>query len=86
MKMIIATLAFAASVVGASAATIVNKDQQSYTLKITENGQQSEVGIAPGQSIDACSNGCFITLPNGDRETLSGSETVEITGGAAVIR
>jgi hypothetical protein len=70
----------------AGAATIVNNDSQAYQLKITESGHQSEVGIAPGQSIEACASGCFLTLPNGDRETLSGSETVTIVGGKASIK
>ncbi len=70
----------------AGAATIVNKDAQPYLLKITESGHQSEVGIAPGQSVDACASGCFLTMPNGDRETLSGSESVEIVGGKASIK
>jgi hypothetical protein len=70
----------------ADAATIINRDSQSYLLKITESGQQSEVGIAAGESIEVCGSGCFLTLPNGDRETLAGPETVEITGGKASIK
>ena len=70
----------------AGAATIVNNDSQPYQLKITKSGRQSEVGIAPGQLIDACASGCFLTMPNGDRETLSGSETVTIVGGKASIK
>lgn len=70
----------------ASAATIVNKDDTPHMLVVTEGGQQAEVGIAPGQSISMCNGGCFVTMPNGDREALSGSETVEINGGKATIR
>ncbi len=70
----------------ANAATVVNHDSQAYTLVVTEGGQKSEVGLAPGQTIDVCGGGCFITMPNGDREALSGGETVEITGGAATIK
>ena len=70
----------------ASAATIVNKDDKAHMLVITEGGQQAEVGIAPGQSIGVCNGGCFVTMPNGDRETLSGGETVEINGGKATIK
>lgn len=70
----------------ASAATIVNKDDKAHMLVITEGGQQAEVGIGPGESIGACNSGCFITLPNGDREALSGGETVEINDGKATIK
>ena len=86
MRIFVATLLLAATLDGAAAATIINKDQQSYTLNITEGGEQSEIGISSGQSVTACNSGCFITMPNGDRETLSGNETVEITGGKAVIK
>ncbi len=70
----------------ASAATVVNQDAKAYTLVVTEGGQKSEVGLAAGQTIDVCSGGCFITMPNGDREALSGGETVEIKGGTATIK
>lgn len=70
----------------ASAATIVNTDDKAHMLVITEGGQQAEVGIGPGESIGACNSGCFIKMPNGDRETLSGGETVEISGGKAKIK
>jgi hypothetical protein len=70
----------------AGAASIANKDKQSYLLKITEGGQQSEIGVAPGQTVDVCASGCFLLMPNGDRETLGGSEKVEIVGGKAVIK
>ena len=70
----------------ASAATVVNQDAQAYTLVVTEGGQKSEVGLAAGQTIDVCGGGCFITMPNGDREALSGGETVEIKGGTATIK
>lgn len=70
----------------AQAATIVNKDGQAHMLLVTEAGQQSEVGIGPGESLNLCASGCFITMPNGDREALSGGETLEINGGKATIR
>jgi hypothetical protein len=80
----IAVLGFAAS--AAAAATIVNKDDKPYTLIITEGGQRSEIGLGAGQTIMPCSAGCFLTLPNGDREALTGNETVEISGGRAKVK
>jgi hypothetical protein len=81
-----AILVLSATISAAGAATIVNTDGQAYSLQITEGGEQSEVGIQAGETISACPSGCFITMPNGDRETLSGAETVEIVGGKAVIK
>ncbi len=80
---IFATIAFAGA---AQAANIVNLDQQAHSLQITENGVQSDIGIQPGETVSACAAGCFITMPSGDRETLTGGETVEIVGGKAVIK
>lgn len=87
MKVIVAAiLAISATSSVAGAATIINTDGQAYSLQITEGGAQSDVGIQAGETISACPSGCFITMPNGDRETLSGSETVEIVGGKAKIK
>lgn len=79
-----ATLGFAAA--AADAATVINRDDTNYTLTVTEGGSRSEIGLAAGQTITLCNSGCFITLPNGDREALSGNETVEIAGGRARVR
>ncbi len=70
----------------ASAATITNKDGAAVMIVVTEGGQQTEVGVGPGQSVTVCGGGCFVTMPNGDRETLSGGEAVEISGGKASIK
>lgn len=87
MKSLIAAVVVSLAIVGnAQAASIVNLDQQAYSLQITENGVQSEVGIQPGETVAACAAGCFVTMPSGDRETLTGGETVEIVGGKANIK
>jgi len=70
----------------ANAATVTNKDGAAILIVVTEGGQKTEVGIESGQSVNVCGGGCFVTMPNGDRETLSGGETVEITGGKASIK
>jgi hypothetical protein len=70
----------------ANAATVTNKDGGAIMIVVTEGGQKTEVGIAPGQSVNVCGGGCFVTMPNGDRETLSGGETVEISGGKASVK
>lgn len=85
----IVTLAAVALALGtglAHAATVTNKDGAAIMIVVTEGSQKTEVGIEPGKSVNVCGGGCFVTMPNGDRETLTGSETVEINGGKASIK
>lgn len=65
----------------AMAASAVNRDSEPRTLVVTEGGSQSELVIGSGETVEFCSTGCFVTMPNGDREVLTGSETIEISGG-----
>lgn len=69
----------------AAAATVTNGDGDAVLLKVTEGGQQSELAVGPGQTVEFCASGCFVTMPNGDREALSGSEKVTISGGKATV-
>ena len=84
--LIVAAIALPLAIGLANAATVTNKDGAAIMIVVTEGGQKTEVGIEPGKSVNVCGGGCFVTMPNGDRETLSGSETVEITGGKASIK
>lgn len=68
------------------AASAVNLDGEAFTLTVTEGGAQSELVVGAGETVDFCSDGCFVTLPNGDRAALSGGETLEISGGAARVK
>jgi hypothetical protein len=68
------------------AAKVTNADGDAYVLVVTENGSQSEVGVNPGQTVEFCPSGCFVNMPNGDREALTGSESIEISGGKAVFK
>jgi hypothetical protein len=86
LKTLVATLALLAAGASAQAASAVNLDQEPHTLIVTEGGNKSELAIGAGETVDFCSGGCFVTLPNGDIEALSGSETVEISGGIARIK
>lgn len=62
----------------ASAASVINRDDVEHTLIVTEGGNQVELSIGPGETIEICPEGCFVTMPNGDREVLTGSETLSI--------
>ncbi|GAA4115971.1 hypothetical protein GCM10023067_18210 [Aminobacter aganoensis] len=70
----------------AHAASAVNLDTEPRTLIVTEGGSKTELALAAGETVEFCSNGCFVTMPNGDREALTGAETVEISGGVARIK
>jgi len=70
----------------AFAASAVNRDDQPRTLVVTEGGTQQELTLAAGETVDFCQNGCFVTMPDGDREALAGGETIEISGGKGRIR
>lgn len=85
-KTLIAAVALiAASEVG-HAASAVNKDNETRTLIVTEGGGKSELTLAGGETVEFCASGCFVTLPNGDLEALTGSETVVISGGNATVK
>jgi len=71
---------------GAYAASAINLDSEPRTLIVTEGGSKSELAIAGGETVEFCPSGCFVTMPNGDREALTGSETIEISGGQATIK
>lgn len=68
------------------AASAINLDSEPRTLIVTEGGDKSEIAIGAGETVQFCPSGCFVTMPNGDREALNGSETIEISGGAAKIK
>ena len=85
-KMLLAVMALSLAAGPALAATVVNRDAEARTLIVTEGSDKSELTIGAGESVDFCPGGCFVTMPNGDREALTGGETIEISGGAAKIR
>ncbi len=85
-KILVATLALLAAGASAHAASAVNLDSEPRTLIVTDGGTKSELAISGGETVDFCPNGCFVTMPNGDIEALTGSETIEISGGVARIK
>jgi hypothetical protein len=69
----------------AFSATVTNRDDSAQMLVVSEGGSQREVSIGAGETIEICPQGCFVTMPNGDREVLTGPETLEIEGGRGKI-
>lgn len=68
------------------AANAVNLDSEARTIAVTENGTQTEIIIPPGGSVEFCPVGCFVRMPNGDIEVLTGLEVIEISGGEGRMR
>ena len=77
LSAIVLVAALAAPVI-ASAATVTNRDDVEHLLVVSEGGNQVEMSIGPGETIEICPDGCFLTMPNGDREVLEGTERLEI--------
>lgn len=86
LKFFVAAAALLAVGGSAYAASAVNLDSETQTLIVTEGGSKSELTLAGGETVEFCTGGCFVTMPNGDREALTGSETIEISGGVARIK
>jgi hypothetical protein len=87
MKKLCAALAIVLVAASPSlAASVVNMDSESRTIVVTEGGSQGEITVGPGETVDFCPSGCFVTFPGGDREALTGGEAIEISGGVAHIR
>lgn len=85
-KFLIAVAVLAGAANAAHSASAVNRDSEPRTLVVTEGGDKTELSLAGGETVEFCSGGCFVTMPNGDREVLTGSETIEISGGVARIK
>jgi hypothetical protein len=85
-KSLLAVAALAVMAGSGHAASAVNKDAETRTLIVTEGSDKTELPLAAGETVEFCPKGCFVTLPNGDLEALTGSETIEISGGVAKIK
>lgn len=87
MKMIgVAIIALMSASGAAMAASAINLDSEPRTIVVTEGSNRAELVIGAGEAIEFCPAGCFVTMPNGDREVLTGGETIEISEGKGRIR
>lgn len=86
LKICAATALLLAAGGQASAASATNFDNQPYTIVVTESGNQTEIAVGAGETVQFCPTGCFVTLPNGDREVLTGAESIEISGGQVKVK
>ena len=68
------------------AAVIINNENTDQIITVTEGASKHEMVITVGEQTDFCAGGCFVMLPNGDREVLTGSETIILQDGKATIK
>lgn len=85
-KVLIAIAALLSAAGTGFAASAINKDSEPRTLVVTEGSGKTDLQINPGETVQFCPKGCFVKLPNGDLQALSGSEDIEISGGVARIK
>lgn len=69
----------------AFAASLVNLDSEAHFITVTEGANRDQIAVGANQTLQFCRSGCFVTLPNGERAALAGTEIVEITEGGAVL-
>lgn len=62
----------------AGAATIENSDGEQVVVIIAEGDSRTQVVLGAGASQTVCPNGCFVTLPSGDRVVLEGKDSMQI--------
>jgi predicted porin len=86
LKALLASAGLALAATTAGAATLVNLGDAPVTIVVTEDGQKNEVTAGPAETVQFCVAGCFVTLPNGERQALAGTETLEITGADVLIK
>ena len=61
--------------------TLTNLDTEPFTWTVTERGERAELTVGAGQTVEFCTDGCFVIGPSGDRAALIGNEHLEIRGG-----
>jgi 2-C-methyl-D-erythritol 4-phosphate cytidylyltransferase len=83
----VALLAAPLAAIGpAAAASVINMDAEQRTIVVTEGSSRTEIVLGAGETVEICPTACFVTMPDGDRAALTGSEIIEISNGKGNIR
>lgn len=70
----------------ALAVELTNKDSQAYTVKVTEEGSQTqEVFLEPGATQEVCKANCQIEIDGIGSINATGTETITIENSAIVL-
>jgi hypothetical protein len=83
-SVVLLTWAFGPSQVWGATAT--NIDVVPQTLTVTESGNSNELMIRAGETVEFCIEGCFVTFANDDKQALTGSEHLDVSGGTGSIK
>ena len=76
----------AVSSIQAVAATVINRDAVPRLVSVTTPVGKVDVLVRAGETLELCPKGCFMTFPSGDKEALSGGETIEILDGVGRVQ
>ena len=81
-SLIVSITLFVASALpfNALAASVQNSGDKAAVIIVAEGATRRDYSVDATKQISFCLKGCFITLANGDRYALNGSEVIEITG------
>ncbi len=79
-------MGFAVLATRSGAVTLTNLDTEPFTWTVTERGERAELTVGAGQTVEFCSDGCFVIGPSGDRAALMGNEHLEIRGGRVRVK
>lgn len=85
-RMVLALAVMLGAAAPAMAASIINADGEPRTVVVADGAERTEIEIGAGETAEVCPDGCFVTMPNGDREAVKGDETIEISNGVGRIR
>lgn len=64
----------------AMSVTLENSGDKATVIIVAEGAGRRDYAVDTKKSITFCLKGCFITLANGERYALNGTEVIEISG------
>lgn len=85
MKLILALGIVLLSSTNVLAVELANKDNQAYTVKVTEGTQTQEISLEPGATQEVCKGQCQIDIDGIGSINATGTETLSIENGAIVV-
>jgi len=66
-------MGFAVLATRSGAVTLTNLDTEPFTWTVTERGERAELTVGAGQTVEFCTDGCFVIGPSGERSALIGN-------------
>lgn len=85
MKLILALGIVLLSSTNVLAVELANKDNQAYTIKVTQGSETQEISLEPGATQEVCQANCQIEIDGIGSINATGTETLSIENGAIVV-